>query len=104
MLAAAHLANPGENKFGVTMIFIDGMTMCFTLCRSEIFGSLSAITRPGIGAKHSSSLHPTAAFTVSTLSGALAAAFEALVASALCCSGVRSWFLTLAPFLPVSEK
>ena len=31
LFAAAHLANPGENKFGIAMVFIDGMAMCFSL-------------------------------------------------------------------------
>ncbi len=31
LFAAGHLANPGENKFGIVMVFIDGMAMCVTL-------------------------------------------------------------------------
>jgi len=38
--------NPGENKFGIVMVFIDGMTMCF---------SLSAIILLGTRARHSCS-------------------------------------------------
>jgi len=34
LFAAAHLANPGENKFGLVMIFIDGIVMCFSLWRT----------------------------------------------------------------------
>ena len=34
LFAAAHLANPGENKFGIVMIFIDGIIMCFSLWRT----------------------------------------------------------------------
>jgi uncharacterized protein len=26
-----HLSNPEENKFGIFMVFIDGMNMCFSL-------------------------------------------------------------------------
>jgi hypothetical protein len=29
--APAHLSNRGENKFGIFMVFIDDMNMCFTL-------------------------------------------------------------------------
>lgn len=32
LLAAGHLANPGEN--GIVMVFIDGMVMCFSLWRT----------------------------------------------------------------------
>ncbi|HEY3930157.1 MAG TPA: CPBP family intramembrane glutamic endopeptidase [Candidatus Koribacter sp.] len=31
LFAAGHLGNPGENKFGIVMVFIDGMAMCVTL-------------------------------------------------------------------------
>ena len=31
---AVHLSNPGENKFGIVMVFIDGLIMCFTLWRT----------------------------------------------------------------------
>ena len=31
LFAAGHLSNPGENKFGIVMVFIDGMAMCVTL-------------------------------------------------------------------------
>jgi uncharacterized protein len=34
MFGAAHLGNPGENKFGIFMVFVDGMTMCFSLWRT----------------------------------------------------------------------
>jgi len=34
LFAAAHLANPGENKFGLIMVFIDGIVMCFSLWRT----------------------------------------------------------------------
>jgi uncharacterized protein len=34
MFAAGHLGNPGENKFGIFMVFVDGMTMCFSLWRT----------------------------------------------------------------------
>jgi len=34
IFAGGHLSNPGENKFGIVMIFIDGMNMCFTLWRT----------------------------------------------------------------------
>jgi len=34
VFAAAHLANPGEDKFGIIMVFIDGMAMCFSLWRT----------------------------------------------------------------------
>jgi membrane protease YdiL (CAAX protease family) len=34
MFASGHLGNPGENKFGIVMVFIDGMAMCFSLWRT----------------------------------------------------------------------
>lgn len=34
MFGSLHLANPGENKFGIVMVFIDGMAMCFSLWRT----------------------------------------------------------------------
>jgi uncharacterized protein len=34
LFAAAHLGNPGENKFGLVMVFIDGIVMCFSLWRT----------------------------------------------------------------------
>lgn len=34
MFGSAHLGNPGENKFGIVMVFIDGMAMCFSLWRT----------------------------------------------------------------------
>jgi len=34
MFASGHLSNPGENKFGIVMVFIDGMAMCFSLWRT----------------------------------------------------------------------
>lgn len=34
MFACLHLGNPGENKFGIFMVFIDGLTMCFSLWRT----------------------------------------------------------------------
>jgi hypothetical protein len=34
VFAAAHLANSGEKKFGIIMVFIDGMSMCFSLWRT----------------------------------------------------------------------
>jgi membrane protease YdiL (CAAX protease family) len=34
LFAALHLGNPGENKFGIFMVFVDGMLMCFTLWRT----------------------------------------------------------------------
>lgn len=34
MFGAAHLGNPGENKFGIFMVFVDGLTMCFSLWRT----------------------------------------------------------------------
>lgn len=34
VFGAGHLANPGENKFGIVMVFIDGMAMCFSLWRT----------------------------------------------------------------------
>jgi uncharacterized protein len=34
MFGAGHLGNPGENKFGIVMVFVDGMTMCFSLWRT----------------------------------------------------------------------
>jgi len=34
LFGAGHLANPGENKFGILMVFIDGMAMCFSLWRT----------------------------------------------------------------------
>ena len=34
MFASGHLGNPGENKYGIVMVFIDGMTMCFSLWRT----------------------------------------------------------------------
>jgi len=29
-----HISPPGENKFGIIMVFIDGLTMCFSLWRT----------------------------------------------------------------------
>ena len=34
LFACGHLGNPGENKFGIVMVFIDGMVMCFSLWRT----------------------------------------------------------------------
>ncbi len=34
LFAAGHLFNPGENAFGITMVFLDGLLMCFTLQRT----------------------------------------------------------------------
>ncbi len=34
LFGAGHLGNPGENKFGIIMVFIDGMAMCFSLWRT----------------------------------------------------------------------
>jgi membrane protease YdiL (CAAX protease family) len=34
MFGAGHLSNPGENKFGIVMAFVDGMAMCFSLWRT----------------------------------------------------------------------
>jgi hypothetical protein len=34
MFASGHLGNPGENRFGIVMVFIDGMAMCFSLWRT----------------------------------------------------------------------
>jgi uncharacterized protein len=34
MFGSGHLGNPGENKFGIFMVFVDGMTMCFSLWRT----------------------------------------------------------------------
>ncbi len=34
LFGAGHLGNPGENKFGIVMVFIDGMAMCFSLWRT----------------------------------------------------------------------
>jgi membrane protease YdiL (CAAX protease family) len=34
VFGAGHLGNPGENKFGIIMVFIDGMSMCFSLWRT----------------------------------------------------------------------
>jgi uncharacterized protein len=34
MFGAGHLSNPGENKFGIFMVFVDGFTMCFSLWRT----------------------------------------------------------------------
>jgi uncharacterized protein len=34
MFGAGHLGNPGENKLGIFMVFVDGMTMCFSLWRT----------------------------------------------------------------------
>jgi membrane protease YdiL (CAAX protease family) len=34
LFACLHLGNPGENKFGIFMVFVDGMTMCFSLWRT----------------------------------------------------------------------
>ncbi len=31
---AGHLSNPGENKLGIVMVFVDGMAMCFSLWRT----------------------------------------------------------------------
>jgi len=38
MFASGHIANPGENKFGLIMVFIDGMSMCFSLwCTGDLW-------------------------------------------------------------------
>jgi len=34
LFASAHLGNPGENRFGIVMVFVDGMAMCFSLWRT----------------------------------------------------------------------
>jgi len=34
IFAGVHLSNPGENKFGIAMVFIDGMIMCSSLWRT----------------------------------------------------------------------
>jgi len=34
IFGSGHLGNPGENKFGIVMVFIDGMAMCFSLWRT----------------------------------------------------------------------
>ena len=34
LFGAGHLSNPGENKLGIFMVFVDGMTMCFSLWRT----------------------------------------------------------------------
>lgn len=34
IFASGHLSNPGENKFGIVMVFIDGFAMCFSLWRT----------------------------------------------------------------------
>ena len=34
VFGAGHISNPGENKFGIVMVFVDGLTMCFSLWRT----------------------------------------------------------------------
>jgi membrane protease YdiL (CAAX protease family) len=34
LFGAGHLSNPGENKFGIIMVFVDGFAMCFSLWRT----------------------------------------------------------------------
>jgi len=34
LFGAGHLGNPGENKFGIVMVFADGLAMCFSLWRT----------------------------------------------------------------------
>jgi uncharacterized protein len=34
VFGAGHIHNPGENRFGILMVFIDGLTMCFSLWRT----------------------------------------------------------------------
>ncbi len=34
VFALGHTGNPGENKLGIVMVFIDGMLMCFSLWRT----------------------------------------------------------------------
>ncbi len=34
IFGSAHLGNPGENKFGIFMVVVDGMAMCFSLWRT----------------------------------------------------------------------
>jgi hypothetical protein len=34
VFGAGHLSNPGENKFGIVMVFADGLAMCFSLWRT----------------------------------------------------------------------
>ncbi len=34
LFGAAHLGNAGETKFGIFMVFLDGMVMCFSLWRT----------------------------------------------------------------------
>ncbi len=34
VFGAGHISNPGENKFGIIMVFADGLAMCFSLWRT----------------------------------------------------------------------
>ncbi|HXY16238.1 MAG TPA: type II CAAX endopeptidase family protein [Terriglobales bacterium] len=34
VFAGGHISNPGENRFGIIMVLIDGMVMCFSLWRT----------------------------------------------------------------------
>jgi uncharacterized protein len=34
VFGAGHISNPGENKFGIVMVFADGFAMCFSLWRT----------------------------------------------------------------------
>jgi hypothetical protein len=34
VFGSGHIANPGENKFGIVMVFFDGLAMCFSLWRT----------------------------------------------------------------------
>lgn len=34
IFACLHLGNPGENKFGIFMVFVDGMVMCLSVWRT----------------------------------------------------------------------
>lgn len=34
MFGSGHISNPGENKFGLVMVLVDGIAMCFSLWRT----------------------------------------------------------------------
>ncbi len=41
LFGAGHLSNAGENKFGIIMVFIDGMVMCFSLwCTGDLWWAI----------------------------------------------------------------
>jgi len=68
LFAAAHLANSARTNSASSWFSSTGWLCASVSGARETFGSLLVITRLGIGDKHSCLVHPTAAFSASTLS------------------------------------